>query len=122
MQFLIKWVFNPVVLLCLKYKNKGEDMYYNTTNQGGKQLKLNWDKAINQKQKVLGVFQLTPTAHYCPDDVLMALKELNKKDNNAPITSIRRAISDLTKDGYLVKTDRKVMGNWGRLTYTWKLR
>ena len=87
-------------------------MYYNTTNQGGKQLKLNWDKAINQKQKVLGVFLLTPTAHYCPDDVLMVLKELNKKDNNAPITSIRRAISDLTKDGYLVKTDRKVMGNW----------
>jgi hypothetical protein len=66
MQFLIKWVFNPVVLLCLKYKNKGEDMYYNTTNQEGKQLKLNWDKAINQKQKVLGIFQLTPTAHYCP--------------------------------------------------------
>ena len=103
-------------------ENKGEDMYYNTTNQGGKQLKLNWDKAINQKQKVLGVFQAMPTASYCADDVLSALKHLEAIDPNTPITSIRRAISDLTKDGYLVKTDRKVMGNWGRLTYTWRLR
>ena len=63
-----------------------------------------------------------PTASYCADDVLSALKHLEAIDLNTPITSIRRAISDLAKEGYLLKTDKKVMGNWGRLTYTWRLK
>lgn len=97
-------------------------MYYNTTREKEKQLRLNFDKAKNQKQKVLGIFQAIPTASYCADDVLSALKHLEAIDLNTPITSIRRAISDLAKEGYLLKTDKKVMGNWGRLTYTWRLR
>ena len=56
---LCKWVFNLIVSLCLKYKNNGEDMYYNTTREKEKQLRLNFDKAKNQKQKVSQI----PVAH-----------------------------------------------------------
>lgn len=40
---------------------------------------------------------------------------------NAPLTSIRRAITNLTSQGKLVKTDVKVKGSYGRMEYVWRL-
>jgi len=39
-----------------------------------------------------------------------------------PLTSIRRAISDLTKEGYLVKTDRMVKGIYGEPNHIWRVK
>ena len=39
----------------------------------------------------------------------------------APLTSIRRAIHDLTDKGLLFKTDRKRHGLYGRPEYIWSL-
>lgn len=38
-----------------------------------------------------------------------------------PITSIRRAITNLTNDGELVKHDRMRMGDYGKDNHTWSL-
>jgi len=43
-------------------------------------------------------------------------------NEQTPLTSIRRAITDLTNRNRLVKTDKKVLGSAGRKTYTWKLK
>ena len=43
-------------------------------------------------------------------------------NEQTPLTSIRRAISDLTNRNRLVKTDKKVLGGAGRKTYTWRLK
>ena len=115
-------VYNAIVSLCLKYKNKGEQMYYNTTREEGVQLKLNIEKAHNQKHKVLSVFQKNPTQNYCADDIIRVLTERDEINTNTPLTSIRRAITDLTNDDYIVKTDKRVMGSAGRKTYTWRLK
>ena len=115
-------VYNAIVSLCLKYKNKGDHMYYNTTREEGVQLKLNIEKAHNQKHKVLSVFQKNPTQNYCADDIFRVLTERDEINTNTPLTSIRRAITDLTNDDYIVKTDKRVMGSAGRKTYTWRLK
>jgi predicted ArsR family transcriptional regulator len=39
----------------------------------------------------------------------------------SPLTSVRRSISNLTADGKLVKTERKVQGPYGRPEYVWRL-
>ena len=39
----------------------------------------------------------------------------------APITSIRRAITDLTNEGKLVKTNSLKKGNYGKKCHCWKL-
>ena len=38
-----------------------------------------------------------------------------------PITSIRRAITDLTNAGKLTKTDTMKLGRYGKHVHTWKL-
>jgi hypothetical protein len=39
---------------------------------------------------------------------------------NTPLTSIRRAITNLTKQGKLRKTNIKVQGKYGRQEYCWE--
>mgnify|MGYP003113815151 CR=1 FL=1 len=38
-----------------------------------------------------------------------------------PITSVRRAMSDLTKQGILEKTDEQGVGYYGKKEYMWRL-
>ena len=42
-------------------------------------------------------------------------------DLNCPITSVRRAMTNLTKAGLLEKTGDKVLGEYGVMVNTWKL-
>jgi len=88
--------------------------YFNTTNEE-KDLKKYQRKAKSQDEVILEFFKLHPYTVYSPDYIM---DELGLE---CPITSVRRSISNLTKQGKLVKTDRKVLGKYGRLTNTWKL-
>jgi predicted HTH transcriptional regulator len=86
--------------------------FHNTTNESGNQLQIFTQKAENQDQKILSL--------------MMMYKELSPSDvwkyyNNMPITSVRRALSNLTKKGYLEKTDKKKIGIYGRDEYVWKI-
>ena len=38
-----------------------------------------------------------------------------------PITSVRRAISNLTKDHKLEKSSKQKLGKYGKLNHTWHL-
>ena len=91
-------------------------VYYNTTNLKGDELKTSQKKAVSQEQKILDIFYkyqipLSPTDIY--GDFF--------KSVNAPITSIRRALSNLTKDGKLEKTSKKKFGMYGKTEHCWKL-
>tara|TARA_R110001592_G_scaffold73688_1_gene224625 strand:+ start:187 stop:561 length:375 start_codon:yes stop_codon:yes gene_type:complete len=119
---LYRCVYNAVVSLCLKYKNKGEVMYYNTTQEVGVQLKANLEKANNQTYLTLAVFQTYPKDYLSAHEVWTFLMDNESIDQQTPITSIRRAITDLTNQDRLVKTDKKVLGGAGRKTYTWRLK
>lgn len=97
-------------------------MYYNTTNEIGVQLKANLKKAHNQTFLTLSVFQTYPKDYLSASNVWIFLMDNESIDEQTPLTSIRRAITDLTNQDRLVKTDKKVMGNSGRKTYTWRLK
>jgi hypothetical protein len=115
-------VYNAIVSLCLKCKNKEGKMYYNTTNENGSLLKANTKQAENQTALTLSVFQTYPTYTFSADEVWNFLIDNEAINEQTPLTSIRRAITDLTNAGKIVKTNRKVLGSAGRKTYTWRLK
>ena len=97
-------------------------MYYNTTNENGSLLKVNTKQAENQTELTLSVFQTYPTYTFSADEVWNFLIDNESINEQTPLTSIRRAITDLTNEGKIVKTNRKVLGLAGRSTYTWRLK
>jgi plasmid rolling circle replication initiator protein Rep len=88
--------------------------YYNTTNEKGDNLKENTIKAISQDNVILKYFKDNKGVKLSPSMVL------NRTNLKCPITSIRRSMSNLTSEGYLIKTDEKVTGIYGRPEYLWK--
>ena len=42
-------------------------------------------------------------------------------DNSWPLTSVRRAITNLSTDGDLIKTNETVIGIYGKPEHLWKL-
>ena len=95
---------------------------YNTIGLTGQALKSAWARTTSQKDIILGYFLLHPEASLGPSTLLEKLVKCSKIKDNTPITSIRRAMTDLTEEGYLVKTDSKQPGMYGMDEHTWVLR
>jgi len=89
--------------------------FYNTTNESGTQLEMFTQKAMKQEDKVMLIFKTyyMITAHECWEYF---------DDPKTPITSIRRAITNLTRKDKLVMTESKKEGGYGRNNYIYKLR
>ena len=90
--------------------------YHNTTELSGDELKQAIDKAVSQDDKVLIYFRNNADKEFTPSEVH---KEIFPA--NVPLTSVRRALSNLTRKGYLEKTDNQKTGVYGRPEYTWQL-
>jgi len=90
-------------------------MYYNTTNQTGATLKEAHVKSVKLADRVMDFFESHPVQVYTPFEVLEAI------GGNVPITSVRRAMTDLTKEGKLYKSKRKRLGDYGAENYCWGL-
>lgn len=97
--------------------------YHNTVPETGKQLAENTAKAIIQDKVILNIF-ITTTNKYgnfltSPEMIWNAYKIISF--NNVPLTSIRRAFSNLQKRGLIEKTGEKVEGMYGRKINLWRL-
>lgn len=92
-------------------------MFYNTIHQTGEQLKENWANATRQERAIWAVFNRLPA-----DVVLTPFEVLNLSGLNVPITSIRRAMTDLTKAGILEKTPIMKSGPYGKPSHSWALK
>ena len=93
--------------------------YYNTNNEEGTTLSRSIQQAGNQSEIILNIFEDDPTVEWTPNDVFDLLQHCT--DLNWPITSIRRAITNLTSEGKLTKTSNFKQGSYGKKTHTWKL-
>lgn len=91
--------------------------YYNTTHESGNNLTQFELKASSQEQMILDFFRRHPGEMFTPSDIWV---RLHSKMKRAPLTSIRRAITNLTGPGGLEKTDLKTMGPYGRPEYYWR--
>jgi predicted ArsR family transcriptional regulator len=71
--------------------------------------------AQTQEQLVLAFFQAHPEKSYSPEQIQSAVLP------QAPITSVRRAITNLTTTGELVRTEWVAEGRYGRPIGMWQL-
>jgi len=95
--------------------------YHNTLGIHGADLSIAEERALSQEEKVLELFQNNPEAELTPVDVHRILCEREKINPLTPITSIRRAMSNLTHAGKLDKTVHTKPGLFNMPNLTWKL-
>lgn len=95
-------------------------MYYNTTQETGEELKLFIDSNDAQEDKILKVFKHLKRP-LTPFDVTAELMSFDP-DGIYLVTSIRRAMTDLTSNGDLVKLAKKTTEVYGRPNHYWKLK
>ena len=96
--------------------------YFNTTNESGATLNNNVAKAKSQEEEILDIFKMDYKYWKDLQEYLgMSPTDLLDYFPKYPITSIRRALTNLTKQGKLIKTDEKRIGMYGRSEYVWKL-
>ncbi len=93
-------------------------MYYNTLNLTDPALSKKRRKADGQDVIIASVFLRCRKSFLTPFQV----KEKSNLPKRTPITSIRRSLTTLTKDGLLVKMDRMKEGRFGSLNHCWKLK
>ena len=91
--------------------------YYNTTSLTGDELKEAWANAKSQEEMIMVFFRANSKGVFTPFDVLNKIF----KDSNTPVTSIRRAMTDLTEANYLIKTDIQRKGDYNKLCHCWRL-
>lgn len=92
--------------------------FYNTIGLQGKDLFSSQQRVKKQEDIILQIFaedgeEMTP---------FEVSRVLQQQGYDYPITSIRRAITDLTRDGKLEKTLTRRDGGYGQKNYTWKIR
>ena len=104
-----------------KFNFAHKGTYYNTNNESGKVLKASQKAVTGQERAVLVVFFMAGQQDYTPSE--MAKKFKDKKGRlKYPLTSIRRAITNLTDAGRLVKTDEYRPGIYGKREHIWRRR
>ena len=90
-------------------------MYHNTTESTGHQLRRYQGKAKSQEDQILEWFK-TYGRQATPSKLCKLIYY-----NRVPITSVRRAFTNLTVAGKLTKTNRQKKGPYGRPEFLWKL-
>ena len=88
--------------------------FYQTINQVGSALKESNKKVKRQEDLIYSLFVKC-------NQPLSPSMVFSQSGMNCPITSIRRAITDLTNSGRIVKTDRQVKGMYGKAEHLWEL-
>lgn len=95
--------------------------FHNSIELTGKPLEKAEKKAVTQEDKVYIFFIRKAGKEYTPWEVYQALTHTGVIHRNTPEQSIKRAITNLTTSGKLIKTDIRRIGKYGTLNFTWKL-
>jgi len=92
--------------------------FHNTTNESVSATTVFEEKAKTQEEIVLEYFQEHKAESFSPETILRRCFS----NRRVPLTSIRRAMSNLTKKKLLEKTEKKKISSFGRPAYKWALR
>ena len=88
--------------------------YYNTIEEVGSALTESNKKTRKQEELIFDLFVKR-------NQPLSPSMVLTESGLNCPITSIRRAITDLCNAGRIVKTNRQVRGMYNKPEHLWEL-
>ena len=89
--------------------------YYNTLNESAKDVKTSETKAKKQKDQIFAIYRHT-LRPMTPAEIW---ENYGFKNSNVPLTSIRRAITNLEAEGLLKKTDIQKPGVYGKMNHCW---
>ena len=92
--------------------------YYNTTGLFGQDLTAEIENATTQKEAILAIYK-SKRKPMTPEQCQLRYSKVLSKPIS--LNSVRRAISDLTKEGLLEKTNEFGFGQWGKKVHKWKL-
>jgi hypothetical protein len=92
--------------------------YFNTTRVSGKQKAQYTLKAKAQEDEIQKFFKARSHQLFTPSEVLSYLQSVLSAP--PPITSVRRAMTNLTSLGILMKTPVQKLGPYNRPEYCWK--
>ena len=111
------------------YQNRISRSYHNTNREQGKTLIASNKQAGYQEYVILEIFHrafqrygtgkiiMPRLFEFTPCDIWT---EFKKSGYTWPLTSIRRAISNLTRKGFLIKTENLREGIFGKQVHTWR--
>lgn len=92
-------------------------MFYNTISIEGELLKKEWANSLKQEQFITEIFKCNPNKPLSPSQILSVYND--KYQKKVPLTSIRRAMTDLTAKNVLRKTYIQIAGIYGKPEYCW---
>lgn len=90
--------------------------YFNTAGLDGDDLQERIEQCESQEDKVEALFAACPGKRFTPFEVRDIVF-----NGSVPITSVRRAMTNLTNEGILKKTETQREGPYGQPNYTWQL-
>lgn len=90
-------------------------MYFNTNNEKGEVLEESNRRAESQENRIYRFFRDNPTVELTPFELKARIRM------RSPITSIRRALTELTNKKKLIKTDTMKKGDYGKNCHCWRL-
>lgn len=91
------------------------DRFYNTINLEGKELSVAEQAALSQEQRILR-FMIGCRQGY---SVAPSAMRDSVFDNSVPLTSVRRAMTSLTRRGDLIKLCSMIRGPYGKPEHLW---
>lgn len=92
--------------------------FYNTLNINGQNLLNAIESAKKQEDRIMVIMQ-AKRRPMSPSQILEVYKSWFT--GNTPLTSIRRALTNLTNSGKLEKTETQVPGIYGQSEHKWRL-
>lgn len=94
------------------------ESFHNTTNESGATLVKSESAAKSQEENIYKYFHASPHHKYTAEDVWRNVYP----DQKTPLTSVRRAMSNLTEEKKLYRTGEFVIGMYGKKISLYKLR
>ena len=98
-------------------ENYQPDLFHNTLPLRSEEYAAAESAAISQQERVLAVFSNHPASEFTPFEV-----QILAQMQHCPITSVRRSISNLERDGKLIKTGTMRMGLYGMKNNCWQYK
>lgn len=93
--------------------------FYNTLDFSGDDLKRENARALAQEELILALFKANPGKKLSPSDLHQVF--MKKYNLNPPLTSIRRGLTNLTRDEKLIKLPDLVPGIYHLPQHQWIL-
>ena len=91
--------------------------YHNTNGLDRLNAKLQAGKNFNQEDLIYNIFQRSTFKSLTASEVWKHFKVIK----NVPLTSIRRGISNLQTEGYLLKMDKTQTGIYGKPEHHYRI-